>query len=72
MSGELLVMARNGTTLLPGEARKLALSYDTLREKYHAALDQLAQCEERCAVLSALLREGQTALDAKEQTALDA
>lgn len=30
MSGDILLMARNGTTLLPGESKKLALAYDTL------------------------------------------
>jgi len=31
MSGDLWQMARNGTTLLPGEARKLALAYDKMQ-----------------------------------------
>lgn len=35
MSGELWMMARNGTTLLPGEARKLAVAYDLLRRQRH-------------------------------------
>lgn len=39
MSGDLWQMARNGTTLLPGEARKLALAYDKMRQERDAAED---------------------------------
>jgi hypothetical protein len=57
-------MARNGTTLLPSEAQKLALAHDALREKYHAALDKLVATEAECARLSQIITEfvGQTAL----------
>lgn len=33
MSGDLWQMARNGTTLLPGEARKLAVAFDKMRQE---------------------------------------
>ena len=36
MSGDLWVMARNGTTLLPSEVKKLAADYDRLRAIVHA------------------------------------
>jgi hypothetical protein len=45
MSGELWQMARNGTTLLPGEARKLALAYDRLREERDTLRERLAELE---------------------------
>lgn len=47
MSGELWIMARNGTTLLPSEVRKLAADYDLLREKYDAAMAHLDDAERR-------------------------
>lgn len=66
MSEDLWIMARNGTTLLPGEAIKIAKAHDALRQKYHDALDELAKCEAECARLSLIVKEfvGQTALDA--------
>jgi len=45
MSGELWQMARNGTTLLPGEARKLANAYDKLREERDALRKLLADTQ---------------------------
>lgn len=33
MSGDLIAMARSGVTLLPGEARKVAVAYDKLFER---------------------------------------
>jgi hypothetical protein len=41
MSGDIIQMARNGTTLLPGESRKMAMAYDALLEKYHEASQKL-------------------------------
>lgn len=71
MSGDLWQMARSGITLLPGEAVKLALAHDDLRQKYHDALAKLDECEKRCAMLATLIASGgQTALDVDQQTAL--
>lgn len=36
MSGDLWIMARNGTTLLPSEVKKLAADYDRLRDRLAA------------------------------------
>lgn len=42
MSGDLWQMARNGTTLLPGEAKKLATAYDRLRDERDKLLSELS------------------------------
>ena len=54
MSGELWQMARNGTTLLPGEARKLANAYDKLREERDALRERTWTAAEHIAALEAM------------------
>ena len=49
MSGDLWQMARNGTTLLPSEVKKLAADYDRLRQdrdKWRAVFDELIEADD--------------------------
>lgn len=46
MSGDLWAMARNGTTLLPSEVKKLAADYDRLRERLARREEQLRHAME--------------------------
>jgi len=64
MSGDLWQMARNGTTLLPGEARKLALAYDRLREERDTLRDRPWTAAEHIAALVAMgaIRQQQLSL----------
>ena len=45
MSGELIAMARAGITLLPGEAKKIAVAYDKLYEEVVQLRKRVAQLE---------------------------
>lgn len=45
MSGDLIAMARSGITLLPGEARKVAVAYDKLLAEVIMLRQRVAQLE---------------------------